>query len=135
MLFLYSSAAVLKVTIMGNESSNVWVPGFVADHDGAPDSDYDYSDVGILAAYQEADRYVYEKPETRFCVIGPGCRLRKWDVPASKKVTFKPAPLHENVTLRFEWRKGLKFAVDDELKFLESDSNYNWGYLYFKKRK
>ena len=133
MFLVYSSAAVLKVTIMG-KSSNVWVPGFVADHPGAPEAEEDYSHRGILAAYQEADRYVYEKPNTRFCVVGPGCWLRKWDVPESKEVKFKPAPLNRNVTLRFEWRKGLKFVVDDELEFLENESNYNWGYLYFKKR-
>lgn len=54
-------------------SSNVWVPGFVPDHSGPPQSEKDYSDLGILAAYREADRYVYEDPESRFCTIGPGC--------------------------------------------------------------
>lgn len=134
MVFLNFSEAVLKLTVMGGESSCVWVPGFVPDHDGAPESE-DYSDRGILAAYQEADRYVYEKPKMRFCTIGPGLWLRKWEVPESKKVKFKPAPSKENVVLRFEWRKGLDFEVDDELKFLKSDNNYDWGYIYFKKRK
>ena len=117
---------------MGGNSSNVWAPGFVPDHDGAPKSEDDYSDRGILAAYHEADRYVYEKPKTRFCTIGPGCWLRKWDVDESKKVKFKPALSNENVILHFEW-KNLNFEVDDKLKFLKNDNKYNWGYVYFKK--
>lgn len=112
------------------KSSNVWVPGFLPDHDGPPQSERDYSDRGILAAYQEADRYVYENSKGRFCVIGPGCRLRKWEIPTSKKVKFKAVPLDENVILSFEW-ESLSFEVDDKLNFLKN--NYNWGYLYFTK--
>ena len=109
-------------------SGNVWAPGIVPDHDDPPQSEENFGDRGIMAAYKEADKYVYEAPESRYCVIGPGCWLRRWEHSKGDKVKFKKAAADENVILRFEC-KSLNFEVNNDIAFLQSQ--YNWGYLYF----
>ena len=114
---------------MGNESSNVWLPGFQPESTAKPQIEDDYRDRGIMAAYRDADHYVYKDPGRRFCTIGPGCWLRCWEI-AKDTQKIKFAKAKENVVLRFEWKK-LDFEVDEELEFLRNEKIYNWGYLYF----
>ena len=113
------------ISVMGCDSSKLWVPGLKPDQSGRPQKEEDYSEKGIREAYKEADSYVTKDPKRRFCTIGPQCSLKCWEVAElTKKTTF--TTVNDNVVLRFQWKE---LKVDDKTQKICDD--YKWGLLYF----